>query len=101
MKRQAAKECPIDKVVGLLGDPCSILIVRDLLEGPKRFGELEKSLSSSTRTLTKKLKLLEHEKLVMRRANKEAACVQYTLTKKGTAFHGVVDEMRAYGKKYL
>jgi DNA-binding HxlR family transcriptional regulator len=55
----------------------------------------------STRTLAKKLKLLEHEKIVMRKANKEAACVQYTLTKKGQAFQNVVDAMRAYGKKYL
>ena len=101
MKRQATNVCPIGEVIALVGDSCSLLIVRDLLEGPKRFSELESSLTVSTRTLAKKLKLLEHEKIVMRKENREAACVQYTLTKKGGAFQGVVDSMRAYGKKYL
>ena len=95
--------CPIGKVVGLLGDSCSILIVRDLLEGPKRFSELETSLSGvSSRTLAKKLKLLEHERLVGKKEMKgKPACVKYQLTKKGAAFHEVVGAMRAYGKKYL
>lgn len=101
MVRQTTNVCPIGKVVDLVGDSSSLLIVRDLLEGPKRFSELEKSLTASTRTLAKKLKHLEHEGIVMRKANREAACVQYRLTPKGAAFHKVVDSMRAYGKKYL
>lgn len=101
MKR-AAKPCPVGKVAALVGDPCSLLIVRDLLEGPRRFGELEASLGSSSRTLAKKLKLLEHEKIVTRKAvTDEQACVKYSLTKKGAAFQGVVEAMRAYGTKYL
>ncbi|HTR18888.1 MAG TPA: helix-turn-helix domain-containing protein [Candidatus Paceibacterota bacterium] len=100
--KTAEKPCPVGKVVELLGDNCSILIVRDLLEGPRRFGELETSLGSSSRTLAKKLKLLEHEKMVTRKESKdEPSCVKYQLTRKGEAFHGVVDAMRAYGKKYL
>ena len=63
MKTKEA-DCPIGKVVDLLGDSCSILILRDLLEGPKRYGELEESLDSSSRTLVKKLKLLEQEGLI-------------------------------------
>jgi DNA-binding HxlR family transcriptional regulator len=95
-KRQ---ECPIEKVVELLGDSCSILIIRDLLGAPKRFGELEESLSVSSRTLAKKLKLLEHEHIVIRKEH--SAHANYQLTKKGAAFHEVADAMRVYGKKYL
>jgi DNA-binding HxlR family transcriptional regulator len=106
--QRATRTCPVGKVAALVGDPCSLLIVRDLLEGPKRFSELELSLESSSRTLAKKLKLLEHEKIVTRKAmpiraggRGEPACVKYQLTKKGEAFQGVVEAMRAYGRKYL
>ncbi|MDR3571857.1 MAG: helix-turn-helix domain-containing protein [Candidatus Pacebacteria bacterium] len=101
------KSCPVGKVATLVGDPCSLLIVRDLLEGPRRFGELENSLGSSTRTLAKKLKVLEHEKIIARKeapaaAGKDSpACVKYTLTKKGSALKPTIDAMRVFGAKYL
>ncbi|HUO49998.1 MAG TPA: helix-turn-helix domain-containing protein [Candidatus Paceibacterota bacterium] len=102
MKTQDCKECPISKVVELLGDSCSILILRDLFEGPKRFGQLQTSLDVSTRTLTIKLKKLEQEGLVVRTEYHEhPPRVEYSLTKKGAAFQEVEDAMRAYGKKYL
>lgn len=100
--KKKPEECPIGKVVELLGDSCSILIVRDLLEGPKRFCELEPSVSASSRTLTKKLKLLEQEGLIIKKPAKDRpSCTKYQLTKKGAAFEKVADAMRAYGKKYL
>lgn len=100
--KKGAGSCPIEKVVGLLGDSCSILIVRDLLESPKRFSELETTVSASSRTLAKKLKLLEHEGLITKKAAAgQPACEKYQLTKKGAAFEKVADAMRAYGKKYL
>jgi len=100
--KTASNTCPVGKVAALVGDQHSLLIVRDLLEGPKRFGELESSVESSSRTLAKKLKLLEHEKIVTRKAiRSEPACIKYSLTKKGEAFQGVVEAMRAYGTKYL
>ena|ERR1700722_1591441 len=98
----AAKTCPVGKVAALVGDPCSLLIVRDLLESPMRFSELERSLGSSSRTLAKKLKVLEKEKIVTRKEMRGTpACVKYSLTKKGAAFHEVVEAMRSYGTKYL
>ena len=100
--KTAAAECPIGKVVGLLGDSCSILILRDLLEGPKRYSELETVLSASSRTLAKKLKHLEREGLINRKKQTGAKTyAAYQLTKKGAAFEKVADAMRAYGKKYL
>lgn len=101
MKKHGA-ECPISKVVGLLGDSCSILILRDLLESPKRYSELEESLESSSRTLVKKLKHLESEGLIKHiPASKKRPHSSYQLTKKGAAFEKVADAMRAYGKKFL
>ena len=100
--KTAAEDCPIGKVVGLLGDSCSILILRDFLEGPKRYSELEASLSASSRTLAKKLKHLEHEGLINHKkpTGKKTYGI-YRLSKKGAAFERVAAAMRSYGKKYL
>lgn len=97
MARESA--CPISRVIALLGNPCSMLIIRDLLAGPRRFVELERSLSSSTRTLSLKLRHLEKEGLVRRR--QQQGRVEYSLTKKGAGLQKVEQAMRAYGKKYL
>ncbi len=94
-RKALCRECPVARVADLVGDSCSILILRDLLEGPRRFGELQESLAGiSSRTLTLKLKRLEQERLITHGAG-------YKLTKKGTALHKIVDAMRAYGKTYL
>jgi len=94
--------CPIERVVSLFGDSCSILIIRDLLQKPQRFTALQQSLGSSTRTLSIKLKKLESEGLIERREYSERPPrVEYKLTRKGAAFNGVADAMRKYGKRYL
>lgn len=95
--------CPIAKVAMLLGDPSTLLIIRDLLVGRRRFKDLEASLSPvSSRTIAKKLKLLEEEEIILREEFKEKPPrVEYSLTKKGEALGGLLEEMRAYGKKFL
>ncbi len=98
-RKELCRECGVAKVADLVGDPCSLLVLRDLLERPRRFGELQTSLKGiSSRTLTNKLKLLEREGLIRHGTSSPAP---YRLTKKGAAFQDVVDAMRAYGKKYL
>lgn len=102
-RKEICKDCPVAKTADLLGDSFSILIVRDLLVKPRRFGELETSLSGvSSRTLCNKLRALEDEGLISRKEYKtHPPKVEYKLTRKGEAFSGVVDAMRAYGNKYL
>ncbi len=101
-RKVLCESCGVAKVADLLGDSCSLLILRDLLEGPRRFGELQKSLVGiSSRTLTNKLRLLEQEDLIVRKENATSSPSPYELTKKGAAFHDVVEAMRSYGKKYL
>lgn len=100
--KAAQKTCPVAKVAALVGDHCSLLIVRDLLDSPKRFGELESSLGSSTRTLAKKLKTLERENMVVKKESADSpSCIKYTLTKKGAALGPTIESMREYGHRYL
>ncbi len=95
--------CPIARVAELLGDPCTLLIVRDLLKGNKRFKDFEESLSPmSTRTITNKLKILEEKNIITRTEFKEKPPrVEYALTKEGLKLHGLIEEMKTYGEKYL
>lgn len=80
-----------------MSDSWTMLIVRDLLAGNKRFCEFERSLQGiSTRTLALKLKKLELEKIVKK--TKDGA---YSSTKKGKGLRLVEQAMRRYGEKYL
>lgn len=91
------------KAADCVGDSTTLLIVRDLLTGPKRYGELRDSLHGvSTRTLANKLKKLEADGLLVRHEYKESPPrAVYMLTKKGKGLAPVEKALRAYGKKYL
>ncbi|MCX6703236.1 MAG: helix-turn-helix domain-containing protein [Candidatus Zambryskibacteria bacterium] len=93
--------CPIAKVADLVGDSCTLLIIRDLLKKPRRFGELTESLSGiSSRTITKKLKYLEEQEIIVRTEfNERPPRVEYSLTKKGSGLKTLVKEMERYGKE--
>lgn len=101
-KKDLCADCPVARVADILGDSCSLLIVRDLMNAPKRFSQLEESLKGiSTRTLALKLKALERDGIIARHEYAHPQRVEYALSKKGAALHVVIDAMRAYGKKYL
>lgn len=94
---KTAAPCPVQKTAALLSDLWTMLIIRDLLEGPRRFCELERSLEGiSTRTLTLKLKKLEAESLIKKRQGGN-----YAVTARGRGLRAVEAAMRRYGKKYL
>jgi DNA-binding HxlR family transcriptional regulator len=95
--------CPVALVAELLGDACTLLIVRDLLTGTKRFKDFEQSLSPvSSRTITKKLKLLEEKNIITRTAFKERPPrVDYDLTKEGKHLSALIGDMRKFGEKFL
>ncbi|MEI6057624.1 MAG: helix-turn-helix domain-containing protein [bacterium] len=94
--------CPIARAADLIGDSWSLLIVRDLLEGSRRFNDLATSLSGiSTRTLTKKLQLLEANRIVSREQfSEKPPRVEYSLTTKGRAFKTIITNMRKFGERY-
>ena len=58
--KQELPACPVEITMGLIGDKWKVLIIRDLLTGTKRFGELKKSLSGITqKVLTNNLRQME------------------------------------------
>ncbi|MBI5026815.1 MAG: helix-turn-helix transcriptional regulator [Nitrospirae bacterium] len=93
-------ECPVERTLKIIGSKWTILIIRDLLEGKKRFGELRKSLSGvSPKTLSGRLKSLESEGIIARRIYPEVPPrVEYALTKRGTSLGAIIKSMKEWGK---
>ena len=81
----------------------TLLLIRDLAEGPQRFCELERSLGGiSPRTLSLRLRALEECGVVARRTYPEVPPrVEYGLTEKGRALVPLIDDMRTYGERWL
>ena len=81
----------------------TLLLVRELAEGRSRFCELERSLTGiSPRTLSLRLRSLEEQAIVERQTFPEVPPrVEYALTEKGMALLPIIDDMRAYGERWL
>ncbi|MCI6012212.1 MAG: helix-turn-helix transcriptional regulator [Firmicutes bacterium] len=86
----------------LIGDKWKVLILRDLMPGTKRFGELKKSIGTvSQKVLTAQLREMETQGLVSRKVYAEVPPrVEYTLTETGYSLKPVLDAMWAWGEEY-
>ena len=94
--------CPVETTLTLIGDKWKVLILRDLLPGTKRFGELKKSIGSvSQKVLTAQLRAMEQSGLLTRKVYAEVPPrVEYTLTDLGYSLKPILDSLRAWGEAY-
>lgn len=94
--------CPIARAAKLFGDHWTLLILRDLEGGCRRFRALESSTGMSPGVLSGRLRLLEAAGVITRRQYAEIPPrVEYTLTEKGRAALPLIDQLRAYGETWL
>lgn len=94
--------CGVAAAVAVLGDAWTLLLVRDLADGARRFTALQTSTGISPRVLTDRLHKMMGEGLVTRRLFAEIPPrVEYELTPKGHAAVSVVNALRAYGEQWL
>jgi DNA-binding HxlR family transcriptional regulator len=95
--------CPVGSCAEIISGKWTILVIRDLVDSNRRFCELERSLEGiSPRTLSLRLRALEECGIVDRHTYPEVPPrVEYTLTEKGRALIPVIEEMRAYGRRWL
>ena len=100
--KQELPACPVEITMGLIGDKWKVLIIRDLLTGTKRFGELKKSIGKvSQKVLTANLRSMEASGLLTRKVYPEVPPrVEYTLTETGYSLKPVLDAMVAWGTEY-
>ncbi|MDE6885844.1 MAG: helix-turn-helix transcriptional regulator [Helicobacteraceae bacterium] len=99
--------CPIETTLNLIGNKWKIIIIRDLLNGTKRFGELKKSISStknqsiSQKVLTQNLRELEEVNIISRKIYAEVPPrVEYSLTPLGKSFNIVLKSLEIWGEEY-
>ena len=94
--------CPVETTLMLIGDKWKVLILRDLMDGTKRFGELKKSIGTvSQKVLTAQLRDMEEKGLLTRKVYAEVPPrVEYTLTETGYSLKPVLDAMWAWGNDY-
>lgn len=94
--------CPVETTLTLIGDKWKVLILRDLLTGTKRFGELKKSVGGvSQKVLTAQLRDMEESGLVNRKVYAEVPPrVEYSLTKLGKSLNPILDAMKCWGEDY-
>ena len=94
--------CPVETTLTLIGDKWKVLILRDLLPGTKRFGELKKSIGHVTqKVLTAQLREMEAAGLLTRTVYAEVPPrVEYTLTSLGYSLKPILDAMWDWGEAY-
>ena len=94
--------CPVEKTLKIVGKKYAVLIIRDLLTGKKRFGELLYSLSGvSPRTLSARLDELEEDGIITRKVFPVVPLhVEYSLTKSGTQLQEILEQMNQWGSKH-
>lgn len=101
-EKKVLPACPVETTLTLIGDKWKVLIIRDLLTGTKRFGELKKSMGSvSQKVLTAQLRDMEDNGLISRKVYAEVPPrVEYALTELGFSLKPLLDAMVTWGKAY-
>ena len=101
-KTKELPACPVETTLTLIGDKWKVLILRDLMSGTKRFGELKKSIGTvSQKVLTAQLRDMEANGLVHRDVYAEVPPrVEYSLTELGQSLKPILDAMWNWGEDY-
>ena len=99
MKRRELDGCPITGALQMLGDKWTMLVVRELLGGPKRTMELLNSLFPiSSRTLVQRLRDMENDRLVERTDfGGNPPHIEYALTERGMLLLPLLESLRQLG----
>ena len=102
MNKVELTACPVEITLSLMADKWKFLIIRDLLTGTKRFGELQKSIGGvSQKVLTNNLRQMEKSGLINRKVYAEVPPkVEYSLTDLGKSLKPILDSMVNWGEDY-
>lgn len=94
--------CPVETTLMLISDKWKVLILRDLMPGTKRFGELKRSVGRVTqKVLTAQLRQMEESGLITRTVYPEVPPrVEYSLTELGRSLKPILDAMQNWGENY-
>jgi DNA-binding HxlR family transcriptional regulator len=95
-------DCPVARAVDLVGDRWSMLIVRDALDGIRRFGDFQRNLGVARNILSARLSaLVEDGLLAIQPASDGSAYQEYVLTPKGESLFPAIVALRQWGERHL
>lgn len=102
MSTKELPACPVEITLQLISSKWTVLIIRELSTGTKRFGELKNSLENiSQKVLTNNLKEMEQNGLLIRKVYPEVPPrVEYSLTETGRSLQPILDSMFDWGNNY-
>lgn len=94
--------CPVGRSMPIVGDRWTVLVLRELFSGNHRFEEIQAQAEATPQMVATRLKALEADGLVERRAYSEKPLRHaYHLTAKGEAFYPVILALRAWGETWV
>lgn len=102
LSKEDLLSCPVAVTVNLIGNKWKLLIMRNLLGGTHRFGELRKTIPGiSQKVLTENLRSMEDDELVIRTVFAEVPPrVEYRLSDLGVSMRPIIDSMMVWGTQY-
>jgi len=102
MELKELPKCPVEVTLSLIGEKWKVLIIREVLNGTKRFGELKKDVSGiSQKVLTTNLRSMENDGLIVRKVYPQIPPrVEYTLSNVGYSLAPVLNAMASWGTDY-
>lgn len=94
--------CPVEVTMGLIAGRWKVIAIHYLLDGPKRFNQLQRELRGVThRTLTKQLREMEGDGIVLRKDYKEIPPrVEYSLSPLGKSLKPILLALHEWGEAY-
>ena len=100
--RKIYTDCPVEYTASMIANKWKILILRDLMDGTKRYNELTRTVQGiSAKVLTENLRELESDGIITRKTYPVVPPkVEYAMTSKGNELKPIIELMRAYGNKY-
>lgn len=101
VEEQNADACSVVEAVEQIGSQWRLIVLHDLADSEKRFNELKRSTSASSRTLSRVLDDLQDGGLVSRRVEDKPLATYYSLTEKGTALCPVFTDLEEWADEWL
>jgi DNA-binding HxlR family transcriptional regulator len=94
-------DCAVSKTLKIVGSKWTMLLLHNIFDGKKRFGELQRSLPGiSPKTLSQRLRDLERDGIITKKVYAEVPLhVEYSLTEKGKSLRGVFRSLENWGNK--
>jgi DNA-binding HxlR family transcriptional regulator len=95
-------DCPIARTLDVVGECWTLLIIRDVILGKRRFDEFQESLGIATNVLTARLKRLIEAGILERRPyQKNPVRYEYHLTEKGRQLGPIIRDLKNWGERFL